>query len=436
MANVKKTNWQRIRDKRYLETAQGRDVYNEQQMERGALREKQTMTGRLIICVIAAVIVFFLTYGLWCIVASLGSGVRSYADSTGTAGSYGTSNGTYGSGTDSFGSSVDEMPERQEGGGTGYVSGTSGDNWQWHSSAFREAYGERDVSDEGSEGYTYSYGDTDNETSHETGETEAETGGDTSSAAGPGSLYGMASGQAKEADVSQNEAQGGGLKIDWSVRGFNHLFFSFMAAFVVFALLYQVMKKNLAAQNSLSDMTDINQYTNDQHIALPEEIQQKYDWFPDAGATSSVQVSSMISHMMVMNKGIKTVQFSRRYDKDIVDEDGTVVHYKGEVIRDDEDNAVTDTVPMFDEKFATDLFRASFKKKEDADAVFMAYDARKIPYNPNNNDRDKLKGFDLVSDLINNDWEIPEYETQRPAGAYIVDTAPVNTMVKHMFGFA
>ena len=43
--------------------------------------------------------------------------------------------------------------------------------------------------------------------------------------------------------------------------------------------------------------------------------------------------------------------------------------------------------------------------------------------------RDKLKGYDTVADLINNEWEFPYYEPQRPAGAYIVDTAPVNTMV-------
>ena len=42
---------------------------------------------------------------------------------------------------------------------------------------------------------------------------------------------------------------------------------------------------------------------------------------------------------------------------------------------------------------------------------------------------DKLKGYDTVADLINNEWEFPYYEPQRPAGAYIVDTAPVNTMV-------
>src|SRR5207245_2788785 len=43
--------------------------------------------------------------------------------------------------------------------------------------------------------------------------------------------------------------------------------------------------------------------------------------------------------------------------------------------------------------------------------------------------RDKLGRYATVADLITADWEFPEYEVQRPAGAYIVDTAPVNTMV-------
>ena len=57
------------------------------------------------------------------------------------------------------------------------------------------------------------------------------------------------------------------------------------------------------------------------------------------------------------------------------------------------------------------------------------YDATKIAYNPDGSNRDKLGKFATVADLINKDWQLPYYEPQRPAGAYIVDTAPVNTMV-------
>ena len=56
------------------------------------------------------------------------------------------------------------------------------------------------------------------------------------------------------------------------------------------------------------------------------------------------------------------------------------------------------------------------------------YDATKIKYNPDGSNRDKLGKFETVADLINKDWQLPYYEPQRPAGAYIVDTAPVNTI--------
>lgn len=56
-----------------------------------------------------------------------------------------------------------------------------------------------------------------------------------------------------------------------------------------------------------------------------------------------------------------------------------------------------------------------------------------IAYNPPGGTvRDKLGPYPTVADLITADWELPDYEVQRPAGAYLVDTAPVNTMVLAM----
>lgn len=204
-------------------------------------------------------------------------------------------------------------------------------------------------------------------------------------------------------------------------------FASIAVAAIVFSLLYHVLSKNLKAQNLLADTSDINQYHNDQHIALPEEVQRNYDWFPDVGAHSAVQVSSMISHMALTNKGLKTVQLAKRADKDIVDENGNVEYFKGEILMDENGEPITKTVPMIDEEFMEDLFEAS--GAPNVKEIRKRYDTTKIPYNPDGKNRDKLGKFDTVADLINNDWEFPVYEPQRPGGAYIVDTAPVNTMV-------
>lgn len=207
---------------------------------------------------------------------------------------------------------------------------------------------------------------------------------------------------------------------------FMKIIVSFAAGFIVYALLKALLKKNLDAQNLMNDTSDINQYENDQHIALPEEIQRKFDWFPDVGAHCPVQVSSMISHMMLTNKGLNKVQFAKRATKDVVDEDGEIVTYKGEVLYDDNGNVLTETVPLIDTEFAEALYEASGAPKE----VRKSYDATKIPYNPDGKDRTKQCGVHkTVADAINKTWTLPTFEPQRPAGAYIVDTEPVNTMV-------
>lgn len=196
---------------------------------------------------------------------------------------------------------------------------------------------------------------------------------------------------------------------------------------LVYAIMYTVMMRNLDAQNMMSDTSDINQYENDQHIALPEEIQQKFDWFPDVGAHSSVQVSSMISHMALTNKGLKKIDVAKRAEKDIVDENGNILYYKGEALRDDDGNVITCKQPMIDTKFMESLFDAS--SNPDEPDIRKYYDTTKIPYRPEAPSFAKVSDCKTVADLINKDWVFPEYEPQRPGGAYIVDTDPVNTMV-------
>lgn len=193
-----------------------------------------------------------------------------------------------------------------------------------------------------------------------------------------------------------------------------------------YLLMYVILKRNLDVQNSAEEVIDINQYQNDQHIALPEEVQRKFDWFPDVGATSNVQFSSMISHVAISNKGLKTVPFTRRVTKDIKDEDGDVILFKGEALRDEDDEIITEDVPIIDTEFMHALFTAS--GMPDDDKIRKFYNTTEIEYNPGGKDRDKLGPYDTVADLINADWELPEYEPQRPGGAYLVDVAPVNTM--------
>ena len=102
--------------------------------------------------------------------------------------------------------------------------------------------------------------------------------------------------------------------------------------------------------------------------------------------------------------------------------------------RDEDGNVEFEQKPMIDTEFAEALYTASGLPKNTKDfKCRVYYDTRHIPYNPGNRDRDKLQDkknpINTVSDLINRDWQLPYYEPQRPGGAYLVDTAPVNTMV-------
>lgn len=202
---------------------------------------------------------------------------------------------------------------------------------------------------------------------------------------------------------------------------------SVLVGLIVFSILHSILMRNLDAQNLMNDTSDINQYAGDQHIALPDEVMRKFDWFPDAGAHSDVQFSSMISHVMITNKGLKKIDVSVRADQDIVDEDGDVEYLKGEILRDEGENAITKAAPMIDEAFGDALFDASGLPKDKK--LRKKFDTTTIPYNADGSNRDKLGKFKTVADLINHDWSLPEYEVQRPGGAYLVDTAPVNTMV-------
>lgn len=213
---------------------------------------------------------------------------------------------------------------------------------------------------------------------------------------------------------------------DWKIYAWTGLVF-----LLSFLIAYERLMAGWRSKNSMVDATDINSYENDQHIMLPEEMHRAYDYFPDTGAHSSVQVSSMLSHVMISKKGLKRVDVVQRHKKDVT-EGGRVVFHKGEPIVDETGSVVKERMPIIDEAFGQDLFTASGIPVNEK-ATRVPVDVRKIEYNPvddtkNRKDRDK-QSYDTVAELINKDWEFPDYEVQRPAGAYLVDTAPVNTMV-------
>lgn len=196
---------------------------------------------------------------------------------------------------------------------------------------------------------------------------------------------------------------------------------------VVYLTVRTVLRKQMDARNLMYETEDINHHKNDQHIALPEETVERYGHFPDVGAHSPVQPSSMISHIMLEEKGVKKTKLTTRADEDIYDSDGDLVYLEGEALLDDDGEVESKDVSMIDTAFGDELFSASGLPKDKT--LRRKFDARKITYNPGGKNRDKYGSQMTLAEHINEEWEFPEYEVQRPAGTYVVDEAPVNTMV-------
>lgn len=384
----KKSNWDILQNRKTKDTNKYRDVYSDQQLERSKIEKTQTFTSRHVITIIVALLVasviYFVASGL-----SYGAYSMSAKDPASLVGV---------EGYDATGKTKPYLGKKNDVNGDKYFALDSKDDGGLirNDRVYYETPEEVPVPD------WYKTLEDEYNKKYEANKEKI------------------------DAMISEQK-----LKNNFSYHmrpSFVNSLGFLISGLLVYGIMYQVMRRNYDAQTILERTDDINQYTNDRHVALPEEILQhpEFDIFPDVGATSNVQVSSMISHFMLENKGLKKVDFSQRAEKDIVDEDGDIEYFKGEVLTDEDGNVIKKQVPLIDMKFGEDLFKASNQPKE----VRKYWDVTKIPYNENDQHRERQKGkIKTIAELINKDWQLPWYEPQRPAGFYLIDTAPVNTMV-------
>lgn len=235
-----------------------------------------------------------------------------------------------------------------------------------------------------------------------------------------------------EEEAQESIVDHSGNSLSAFMFGFNHfnILYLGLAALVGLSAAYALrvgLLRQLDAQNLLTDNSDINQHHLDGRLALFKEVITKYGIFPDVGAHSPVMPSSLIGHAMLSNKGVNKIQVPVRHKEDILDDDGDVITYKGEIVYDDDDEVVYETVPFLDKEFGDDLFKGSGVPDEKELRVF--YNPTELSYNPGGANRDKYGSQATIAEHINEMWEFPDYEPQRPAGIYVVDEAPVNTMV-------
>ncbi|MFB7917074.1 type IV secretory system conjugative DNA transfer family protein [Streptomyces sp. NPDC056061] len=378
----KASNWDKIEARTAGETLRNRDIHDDQQLDRGKLQARKSMAPGVVVGVIAGALVAIVAWLLFSVIATAVLSVGA------------TMNDGLGSGGSSAPSSyyVEDVTTGQ---GGDVVTCYRPVTEKGHPEITSPCYAS--VAEVPVPGWWTEGGGTDVAGTADDGDGQNAGGGTTS--------------------VGEQLA---------SVSPFK-LFVTLGSGLLVVIIISTWFSRRVAAANLMNTTSDINQHHGDQHIALPEEIQRKFDWFPDAGAHSDVQVSSMISHMMLRRKGLGTFEVSQRAEKEIVDKEGNPLYYAGEAMDDDAGDPITKTLPVIDEAFGDALFEVS--GLPDEPGMRKTYDTTLIPYNSDGKDRDKLGRYKTVADLIKDDWEFPAYEVQRPAGAYIVDTAPVNTMV-------
>lgn len=194
------------------------------------------------------------------------------------------------------------------------------------------------------------------------------------------------------------------------------------------------------SQNADSDrsLLDSDEYQDDARIQQPEELGENFDIFPDAGAHSkNLAVTAILGHVPLNNDGLKKIQLPLRADgKTDLDEDGEPIN-RNVLLYDENDEIVEVTKDLIDEDFGEKLWdSAGIPRPRGRNASYIKqvlrhrYSPNKLNYNPMK--KFGKANYDTVADWINVDWEMPEYEVQRPAGMYIVDTEPNNTMVLAM----
>lgn len=178
----------------------------------------------------------------------------------------------------------------------------------------------------------------------------------------------------------------------------------------IFGIMGMVFHMKYGKRVALTeDHTDINTYVGDRDKLTLSEMFQQYEIFPDAGAKSrSVAPTAIVGHAFIDND----MRFSK---VKLAERDAN-----GEIKYDKDGKRKLQSLKLFDSKIQKDSFESIGIIDESEQTKI---DAFKMKYRKKSNGK-----WQTVGEFIKEDWFIPEYEMQRPAGVFFVETAPVNSV--------
>lgn len=207
-------------------------------------------------------------------------------------------------------------------------------------------------------------------------------------------------------------------------------FLAIFAAIILGAYIHKKAKATWFNNNAMYLTDDLPEHDDDAYIRTMDNLTQELNVVPDVGLGYNGHASSLMSHAMISNKGIKKIEIAQ-YDANV----------DGKIKRDENGNIVKKKMPMFDPELADLLFSMTgvpqaYRKLYDATEYdFNRKLSRKEGGGKDKNGHYKRAGafgraeYDKLSDFINNEFYPLDTDTERPAGVYFVDSRPVNTIL-------
>lgn len=189
---------------------------------------------------------------------------------------------------------------------------------------------------------------------------------------------------------------------------------------IICAVVYRKTKAQWLTKNAIHIDNDMADRLDDAYVRTVDHMVLQLDVAPDVGLGFDGHASTLMSHIMMSNKGIKKIKVPM-YDKSV----------DGQIKRDEDGNIMYETKPMFDEELAHKLYDMSGVPPE----FRIFYDGRDYDFNPVDKKTGKRVGeygrmeYDTLADVINNNFYALDTETARPAGVYFYDRRPVNTIL-------